>query len=340
MPLPLIPILLGGVALATTGYGVKKAIDAYDDSQTAETYHERAKKKFNEAQDRLDSQNAKAQKRFESLGQLQEQIATDELQRYADIVDRLNLKDNADLQDIVGQETFDGLVNAQQSIVSLETALGGLTGGALAGALTGFGMYGGVGLLASASTGTAIASLSGVAATNATLAWLGGGSLAAGGLGMAGGTAVLGGIVAAPVIAVVTSVFAAKAEEKKYDAYSYYDSVLAVCETMEAQGLVWEQLSKKAKEKRNTLRESRVMFDTSLEKIEDIMKNKGVTDIKNSWNEEEHRELKTLMQLAEILVVVINAPIMNDEDRLTKALIAHQKKCNKLMEEIEEKWGE
>ena len=42
-----------------------------------------------------------------------------------------------------------------------------------------------------ASTGTAIASLSGVAATNAALAWLGGGTLLAGGAGVAGGQALL-----------------------------------------------------------------------------------------------------------------------------------------------------
>ena len=42
-----------------------------------------------------------------------------------------------------------------------------------------------------ASTGTAISSLSGAAATNAALAWLGGGSLAAGGGGMAAGNAFL-----------------------------------------------------------------------------------------------------------------------------------------------------
>lgn len=40
---------------------------------------------------------------------------------------------------------------------------------------------------ATAGTGTAISSLSGAAATNATLAWLGGGSLASGGYGVAGG---------------------------------------------------------------------------------------------------------------------------------------------------------
>jgi hypothetical protein len=55
---------------------------------------------------------------------------------------------------------------------------------------------------AAASTGTAISSLSGAAATNATLAWLGGGSVAAGGGGVAVGAAVLTGAVAAPVILV------------------------------------------------------------------------------------------------------------------------------------------
>ncbi|WP_213423715.1 hypothetical protein [Bhargavaea massiliensis] len=48
-----------------------------------------------------------------------------------------------------------------------------------------------------ASTGTAISALSGAAATNAALAWLGGGALAAGGGGMAAGNAFL--VLAGPV---------------------------------------------------------------------------------------------------------------------------------------------
>lgn len=43
-----------------------------------------------------------------------------------------------------------------------------------------------------ASTGTAISTLSRAAATNAATAWLGGGALAAGGGGMAAGATVLG----------------------------------------------------------------------------------------------------------------------------------------------------
>ncbi|WP_351078154.1 hypothetical protein [Shewanella sp. CAL98-MNA-CIBAN-0140] len=80
-------------------------------------------------------------------------------------------------------------------ITSMRMGFGGLVGGTAA-----LGAWGVVTVVGSASTGTAISSLSGVAATNATLAWFGGGSLATGGAGMAGGFWVLGGIVAAPMI--------------------------------------------------------------------------------------------------------------------------------------------
>ncbi|HDM8197684.1 TPA: hypothetical protein P0E36_003852 [Vibrio harveyi] len=78
---------------------------------------------------------------------------------------------------------------------SLNVGFGGLVGGT-----TALGAWGLVSLIGSASTGTAISSLSGVAATNATLAWFGGGSLATGGAGMAGGFWVLGGILVAPMV--------------------------------------------------------------------------------------------------------------------------------------------
>ena len=58
----------------------------------------------------------------------------------------------------------------------------------------------GVSAFASASTGTAISSLSGIAAQNAALAWLGGGTLAMGGGGVVAGTAVLGAITILPAL--------------------------------------------------------------------------------------------------------------------------------------------
>jgi hypothetical protein len=82
------------------------------------------------------------------------------------------------------------------AVQGLVTVAGGAAAGTGAAALT----FAAVSALATASTGTAIAGLSGAAATSATLAWLGGGSVAAGGMGVAGGMAVLAGVVAVPLI--------------------------------------------------------------------------------------------------------------------------------------------
>ena len=86
-----------------------------------------------------------------------------------------------------------------------------------------------VSALATASTGTAISSLSGAAATNATLAWLGGGSLAAGGGGVAAGTVVLSTITYATTgvfaLAAAGIVGAAYYSKKYTEATKYLEEV-------------------------------------------------------------------------------------------------------------------
>ena len=87
----------------------------------------------------------------------------------------------------------------------------------------------GVSAFATASTGTAISSLSGAAATNATLAWLGGGSLAAGGGGMAAGTAVLGLVAAAPAAFIGGITVAVIGSKQKTSAKQYAAEVSIAC---------------------------------------------------------------------------------------------------------------
>lgn len=62
-----------------------------------------------------------------------------------------------------------------------------------AGALAGYAIIQTAMLVGTASTGTAISTLSGAVATKAAMAWLGGGAVSAGGWGVAGGTLVLSG---------------------------------------------------------------------------------------------------------------------------------------------------
>lgn len=87
-------------------------------------------------------------------------------------------------------ETFN-----RSSGLAISVGVGSIAGGSLA-----LGSWALVTACGYASTGIAISALSGVAATNATLAWFGGGAIAAGGAGMAGGIAVLGAVFAAPLV--------------------------------------------------------------------------------------------------------------------------------------------
>lgn len=76
---------------------------------------------------------------------------------------------------------------------------GGAATGAAVGSAAAYAAFTGVAMFGTASTGAAISGLTGIAATNATLAVLGGGTLAAAGGGIAAGTLLLTGIVAAPI---------------------------------------------------------------------------------------------------------------------------------------------
>lgn len=87
---------------------------------------------------------------------------------------------------------------------AIRSAVGGVSG-AIAGVAAGAGTIALVSAYGTASTGTAIASLSGAAASNATLAFLGGGATAAGGGGVVIGSCILGGIVVSTAVIVSTS---------------------------------------------------------------------------------------------------------------------------------------
>ena len=86
MPLPLIPVLLGGAALVTAAFGAKKGYDAYEDTKTADYWHNRAKEMYSETESDLNEARKAAQDTFEKLGQLQANIVENELTSYAEII--------------------------------------------------------------------------------------------------------------------------------------------------------------------------------------------------------------------------------------------------------------
>lgn len=192
MPLPLILGIGAAVAgLAGVGSGIHGGVkmkEANDTMKSAQSRHEQNQKK-------LEKQNNITNTDMDRLGETELSILKS-FEEFSDVFEKIqNRPDFAEyVKDDVSIPKFDA-DELKKVSTGAGVLLGGL-GGAALGTAGGFAAAGAttaaVMALGTASTGTAIATLSGAAATNATLAALGGGALAAGGGGIALGTTILG----------------------------------------------------------------------------------------------------------------------------------------------------
>lgn len=215
MPLPLMPILLGGGSLIVGLMGAKKSVQAISDNSRANELNEQAQRIRDRLERRLVYVRDETSKALVRLGTKKLGICQTHIPKFVSLFELIR---DIELAPVAGMDELGRLQFDRQDLGGLKqiselsaSVTGGALGGAVSGGVVAFGAYGTATALASASTGTAIAGLSGAAATNATLAFFGGGSLAAGGLGVAGGVTVLGGIVAGPALLVLGSVMGAKA---------------------------------------------------------------------------------------------------------------------------------
>lgn len=216
MPLPLIPILLGGASAIAGLIGIDNAGYAIDTNKQANNINEEASRIGNDATVMANNARYASKKAIDILGEAKLRILAEHMQPFVHEYSKIH---HIELADTFGMNELKKFRIDKQDIEELQelgsmaaSFLSGTASGAFGGAVTAFGAYSGVMALGAASTGTAISTLAGAAATNATLAWLGGGALAAGGLGMAGGTMVLGGIVAGPALAILGYSMSSKAD--------------------------------------------------------------------------------------------------------------------------------
>lgn len=193
MPLPLLILIPAAIAAVTgVGTGIHGGIKM-----------SRANKKIKDAQkrdkynlDSLEKGNIATLKVMDLLGKHEIEILAS-FKEFSALFERLHNKPefasvrigNSEIPKFSKKEIEDSSVGANVILGGLGGAALGTAGAFAASSAT----TAAVMALGTASTGTAISTLSGVAATNATLAALGGGSIAAGGGGMALGTMVLGG---------------------------------------------------------------------------------------------------------------------------------------------------
>ena len=284
MPLPLLFI---GIAAASGMLGIGGAVKAGVDTNNAKRINKNANELVQESTDCLNAQRLACGNALTRLGAEKLSVLNGTLPAFLDVFTQIK---NVDFKETEGLDELHRLHIDEQEFVELRGmanfagsiaggAVAGTAGGAAAGtasgALAAFGAYGAAQALAFASTGTAISALSGAAATNATLAFFGGGSLAAGGLGMAGGTVVLGGLVAGPALLVMGLVAGKAAQKGLEKAYTNRAEAIQIAAQLNTASLQCETIRRRTYMFYNLLARLDSYFMPLIHRMGDIVKIEG-----------------------------------------------------------------
>ncbi|WRF50103.1 sortase [Helicobacter pylori] len=211
-------------------------------------------------------------------------------------------------------------ITNQYCEVDFFDASGAVIGSAIGGVLAAYGAYTGVGMLASMAGGVAIAELSGVAATNVTLAWLGGGALSVGGFGMVGGMVVLGGLVAGPALAILGAMSADEMKEKLEKAKAYYSQVEKAVKKADAMTDQFQAIEKMAKLFTKQIAKcDTLLFLLSQDAIATMKKhNYDFSPYDKEENEEEKDQLCVTVSTLSSLSAFLKVPIIDEHQKLNE----------------------
>ncbi len=315
MPLPLI---IGAAAAVAGLYGVAKGVSGAIDHNDAKKIGKNAEDIFNAANERLESQRESTNNVLEDYGQRKLRafngVILDFIKTYEKIKN-IELSQSPEVDKLTsGDFSNQTLAGLRQDYQALKDAGLGLGAGLSGGAALAFGAYNGTMLLATASTGTAISSLGGVAATNATLAWLGGGSLAAGGYGMAGGAMVLGGIVAGPALAIFGHIVGNKGEAALNKAKSNLEEANTISDESDLMVAKLEAIEKVTSQANSVFSKVSTKLRMSVGEINSVLAQEGV-DFR-SYSDEAKSAVFGSVKFAQLLKAMIDTPILDEEGNL------------------------
>lgn len=316
MPLPLLFI---GVAAATGTFGIGRTVKASIDAFNARSINKSANEIVDDATRLINAQRESCGNSLSYLGAEKLFALNNSMSQFLDTFTKIK---NVDFRETEGLSELHRFHTDEKAFVEMKTMVnfaGSLASGTIAGtaggALTAFGAYGAAQALASASTGTAIAALHGAAATNATLAFFGGGSLAMGGLGIAGGVVVLGALVAGPALAVMGLVVGSSADKNLDKARANKAEALRIAAQLNSVALQCETIRRRTYMFYNLLARLDAYFLPLIYKMEDIVKAEGY-DYKAFPNDAK-QTIASCASVAVSVKSVLDTPLLTDDGLLT-----------------------
>ena len=307
----IIPIILGAAAVITAGVGVAAGIDGMSNMEKAKKIGKNSESKYKKICSSVQKDHKSTQNLAEQYGKLKLQVQTQTIKRCITLIKQIGQKVTNNNR--ISWESFEGF--SLEEIQEYKTAVleaeklitGGLKSAGM-GAAAGQSAVALVGLFGTASTGTAIGGLSGAAAWNATLAWLGGGSLTVGGGGMALGAWILGGIAVGPALMVGGFVLGGEGEKSITNAYEYQKKVNIEIEKLKAYQDFLGQVQQRIKEL------TELVNNLNNKAIESLIKLESRTFI----TETDAAEFQRLLLLIKALHEIMKTPILDNKGNLNR----------------------
>jgi hypothetical protein len=316
-----IPLVFIGIAAVTGAIGGGTTIKAGFDTKKAKDINAEANYMVDEAAERLDILRTQCGESLNDLGQIKISILNNSVHSFLETFEQIK---NVDFQESLGllevtklhidKKDFELLGKMSNFAVSL--GQGGIAGVA-GGTATALGAYGAASALATASTGTAISALSGAAATNATLAFFGGGSLAAGGLGIAGGTAVLGGLVAGPALLVMGVITGAKAGKNLENAKANKAQAEEIVNQLQQGGDLCIAIRRRSYMFYSLLSRLDARFIPLINRMNEIVANEGYDY--SQYSIDSKKAIASAASIAVTIKSIIDTPLLTEEGNLTEA---------------------
>lgn len=281
MALFAIPFALKAIGAVCVAAGLANAKSGYDKRCKAEKKVKKAHKRHNQNVARFNAAKDSAVRTMDEMGQLELQI----IASFKDFIRVMEYIQNPPkFKAIIGNAVELPeltLANIKDVSVGANTLLGGL-GGVAAGTFAAFAASGAVtsatAALGTTAAGVAISGLHGIAATNAVLATLGGGTLAAGGGGVAAGAAVLNfatfglGILIGGIIFNCTAdEYVERADEVFTEMLQNERKIFEICDFL-------DELHQRGNRYTNVLQRLNAKYRETLAEADELIRRRGVID--------------------------------------------------------------
>lgn len=314
-----LPLLFIGAAAITGIAGAGGTIKAGVDHSKAMSINAEANDIVEAAATRLEALRIECSEALDSIGKEKLFVLNGSVRGFLSIfqnIKNVDFRESLGLEEVtklhIDQKDFEELGNLCDFAASVgQGSIAGIAGGAA----TAMGAYGLASSFAVASTGTAISTLSGAAATNATLAFFGGGSLATGGLGIAGGTAVLGGLVLGPALLVMGVITSAKAGKSLENAKANKAEAEEIVQQLLVGGDQCIVIRRRTYMFYSLLARLETRFYPLIDRMKSIVETEGYDY--SQYSDDSKKVIASAASIAVTIKTIIDTPILSEDGAVT-----------------------